>query len=89
MVGAVGRWPGACDGDGARSQLQRACGDALGAVPATRWSLEAVVNVRVLSDGETVSVNGTHLGHNLPDSRGNRYCINILCVAGHAPTQRR
>ena len=24
-------------------------------------------NVRVLEDGETVSLDGTHLGHNLPD----------------------
>lgn len=38
--------------------------------------------VRVLQDGETVSVDGTHLGHNLPDSKGNRYCINLVCVAG-------
>jgi hypothetical protein len=30
--------------------------------------------VRVLKDGECVSVDGTHLGHNLPDSTGNRYC---------------
>lgn len=39
-------------------------------------------HVRVLDDGETVSVDGTHLGHNLPDSRGNRYCINLVSVAG-------
>ncbi len=32
-------------------------------------------NVRCLGDGESVSVDGTHLGHNLPDSSGNRYCI--------------
>ncbi|EJK72751.1 hypothetical protein THAOC_05683, partial [Thalassiosira oceanica] len=32
-------------------------------------------NVRVLRNGETVSVGGTHLGHNIPDSIGNRYCI--------------
>ena len=32
-------------------------------------------NVRCLPDGESVSVDGTHLGHNLPDSSGNRYCI--------------
>eukprot|EP00924_Labyrinthula_sp_SR-Ha-C_P000455 snap_masked-scaffold_103-processed-gene-0.13-mRNA-1 protein AED:0.04 eAED:0.04 QI:0/-1/0/1/-1/1/1/0/179 len=38
--------------------------------------------VRVLEDGETVSIDGTHLGHNLPDSKGNRYCINLCCVAG-------
>jgi hypothetical protein len=31
---------------------------------------------RVLPGGEMVSVDGTHLGHNLPDSQGNRYCIS-------------
>ena len=39
-------------------------------------------NVRVLKDGETVSTTGTHLGHNLPDGSGNRYCINLISVAG-------
>ena len=39
-------------------------------------------NVRVLRNGETVSVDGTHLGHDLPDKKGNRYCINLVCVAG-------
>lgn len=29
-------------------------------------------NVRVLPDGETVSVDGTHLGHDIPDGSGNR-----------------
>ena len=38
--------------------------------------------VRVLPDGETVSVAGTHLGHNLPDGKGNRFCINLVSVAG-------
>lgn len=38
--------------------------------------------VRVLSNGECVSIDGTHLGHNLPDGRGNRYCINLVSVAG-------
>eukprot|EP00548_Thalassiothrix_antarctica_P005997 CAMPEP_0194130062 /NCGR_PEP_ID=MMETSP0152-20130528/1219_1 /TAXON_ID=1049557 /ORGANISM="Thalassiothrix antarctica, Strain L6-D1" /LENGTH=170 /DNA_ID=CAMNT_0038824483 /DNA_START=104 /DNA_END=616 /DNA_ORIENTATION=+ len=40
-------------------------------------------HVRVLKDGETVSTAGTHLGHNLPDRTGNRYCINLVCVAGN------
>ena len=44
-------------------------------------------NVRVLPNGETVSVDGTHLGHNLPDGKGNRYCINLVCVAGR-PTSK-
>jgi peptide methionine sulfoxide reductase MsrB len=39
-------------------------------------------NMRVLENGESVSVDGTHLGHNLPDKSGNRYCINLVCVAG-------
>jgi len=39
-------------------------------------------HVRVLKDGECVSTTGTHLGHNLPDGTGNRYCINLVSVAG-------
>ena len=27
------------------------------------------------------SLDGTHLGHNLPDSKGNRYCINLVCAS--------
>jgi len=33
-------------------------------------------------DGETVSIFGTHLGHNLPDAKGNRFCINLVSIAG-------
>lgn len=40
--------------------------------------------VRCLADGECVSTTGTHLGHNIPDSKGNRYCINHVSVAGQA-----
>lgn len=39
-------------------------------------------NVRMLPNGETVSTSGTHLGHNLPDAHGNRYCINLVAIAG-------
>jgi hypothetical protein len=42
-------------------------------------------NVRVLSNGEAVSPDGTHLGHNLPDHTGNRYCINLVSVAAAPP----
>merc|ERR1712050_481707 len=35
-------------------------------------------NVRCLKDGEAVSIDGTHLGHDLPDKNGNRYCINLV-----------
>lgn len=40
-------------------------------------------NVRCLANGEAVSTTGTHLGHNLPDKKGNRYCINLVSIAGH------
>ena len=39
--------------------------------------------VRVLEGGETVSADGTHLGHNIPDPDGNRYCINLVSIAGN------
>eukprot|EP00545_Synedropsis_sp_CCMP1620_P012919 CAMPEP_0119004898 /NCGR_PEP_ID=MMETSP1176-20130426/1419_1 /TAXON_ID=265551 /ORGANISM="Synedropsis recta cf, Strain CCMP1620" /LENGTH=151 /DNA_ID=CAMNT_0006956659 /DNA_START=160 /DNA_END=615 /DNA_ORIENTATION=- len=39
--------------------------------------------VRCVKGGEAVSVDGTHLGHNLPDANGNRYCINLVSVAGN------
>ena len=39
-------------------------------------------DVRCLPNGEAVSLDGTHLGHNLPDFSGNRYCINLVSVAG-------
>lgn len=45
-------------------------------------------NVRVLKgSGEVVSVDGTHLGHDLPDKAGDRYCINLVSVAGR-PAQK-
>ena len=31
-------------------------------------------------------MNGSHLGHNLPDSKGARYCINLVSVAGRNPS---
>lgn len=40
-------------------------------------------NVRAIRGGEMVSLTGTHLGHNLPDWAGNRYCINLVSIAGH------
>lgn len=43
-------------------------------------------SVRCLEDGECVSLTGTHLGHNLPDGKGNRYCINLVSIAGR-PTE--
>ena len=58
--------------------------------PSFRDEEVVAANVRVLPDGETVSADGTHLGHNLPDCgvRGgvrcpNRYCINLVSVAGN------
>ena len=46
-------------------------------------------NVSGLSDGEAVSVDGTLLGHNLPDTKGNRYCINLVSCAGNPVGPRK
>mmetsp|Transcript_28521 Transcript_28521/g.37311 ORF Transcript_28521/g.37311 Transcript_28521/m.37311 type:complete len:254 (-) Transcript_28521:285-1046(-) len=50
--------------------------------PSFRDSEVVWENVRALKDGEMVSTAGTHLGHNLPDRMGNRYCINLVSIAG-------
>jgi hypothetical protein len=42
-------------------------------------------NVRILDDGEVVTRDGLHLGHNIPDEKGARFCINLVCVSGFAP----
>mmetsp|Transcript_23002 Transcript_23002/g.50134 ORF Transcript_23002/g.50134 Transcript_23002/m.50134 type:complete len:100 (-) Transcript_23002:31-330(-) len=49
--------------------------------PSFRDDEVVVENVRVLADGEVVSLAGTHLGFNFPN-KGNRYQINVVSVAG-------
>ena len=44
-------------------------------------------NVRVLGDGEAVSVDGTHLGHNLPDGSGNRCAPPPALARAAAPAR--
>jgi peptide methionine sulfoxide reductase MsrB len=44
-------------------------------------------HVRCLKGGEAISLAGTHLGHNLPDKKGNRYCINLVSCAGNPAKQ--
>lgn len=56
--------------------------------PSFRDAEVVTDNVRVLDNGETISVDGTHLGHNLPDGSGNRYCINLVSVAGQPETAK-
>jgi len=39
-------------------------------------------NVILHDDGRMESICLTHLGHNLPDSGVDRYCIDLVCIAG-------
>ena len=50
--------------------------------PSFRPAEAVAGNVRVLPSGRMESTCGTHLGHNLPDSTGDRYCIDLVCIAG-------
>lgn len=45
--------------------------------PSFRDAEVVTENVRLLSDGETVSSDGTHLGHNLPDYMGACVVCNV------------
>ena len=40
-------------------------------------------NVLQFAGGEVRSVCGTHLGHNIPDGKGPRYCIDLVCISGY------
>eukprot|EP01062_Namystynia_karyoxenos_P015516 TRINITY_DN15621_c0_g1_i1.p2 TRINITY_DN15621_c0_g1~~TRINITY_DN15621_c0_g1_i1.p2 ORF type:complete len:309 (+),score=88.72 TRINITY_DN15621_c0_g1_i1:87-929(+) len=42
-------------------------------------------NIVIAPEGEMRSTCGTHLGHNIPDAEGDRYCIDLLCIAGLPP----
>ena len=50
--------------------------------PSFRSAETLQQNTQVLPNGEILSTCGAHLGHNLPDSAGDRYCINLVCIAG-------
>lgn len=39
-------------------------------------------NVIIHNDGRIESVCKTHLGHNLPEGGVDRYCIDLVCMAG-------
>ena len=39
-------------------------------------------NVIIHSRGRMESICGTHLGHNLPSGGRDRYCIDLVCIAG-------
>ena len=42
--------------------------------------------VRILPNNYVVSKCGTHLGSNLPDAKGIRYCLDLSCVSGNPAT---
>merc|ERR1711995_162607 len=56
VIGAGGQWPGGCDGEASRARVQRACGDALGSVPAMRWALAPATDVACLSSVQAACV---------------------------------
>ena len=85
----VSRVPRTFDSEALRACLERALGDGGSAKGGTDIIEKAEViwdDVRILDNGEAVSAAGTHLGHNLPDAAGNRYCINLVSVAGAPAT---
>lgn len=51
--------------------------------PSFRKQEVVAENIVVLPNGEVRSKCGLHLGHNLPDVHGDRYCINLVCIAGN------
>eukprot|EP00931_Biecheleriopsis_adriatica_P061558 TRINITY_DN37016_c0_g1_i1.p1 TRINITY_DN37016_c0_g1~~TRINITY_DN37016_c0_g1_i1.p1 ORF type:complete len:194 (+),score=31.97 TRINITY_DN37016_c0_g1_i1:179-760(+) len=56
--------------------------------PSFRSSEIVSSNVVITAGGEMHSVCGTHLGHNIPDTSGDRYCIDLVCIAGEPNTTK-
>ena len=52
LVGAQGAWPSGCDNGVVRHSLQVACGDAIGGVPASRWTLDTAAGVGCVSKAQ-------------------------------------
>ena len=50
--------------------------------PSFRPSEVVAENVIIHEDGRMESTCRTHLGHNLPEGGVDRYCIDLVCVAG-------
>ena len=50
--------------------------------PSFRTQEAVMENLVMMPGGEVQSVCGTHLGHNIPDAQGDRYCIDLVCIAG-------
>mmetsp|Transcript_36316 Transcript_36316/g.71359 ORF Transcript_36316/g.71359 Transcript_36316/m.71359 type:complete len:121 (-) Transcript_36316:163-525(-) len=55
--------------------------------PSFRPEETVAGNVIEHPGGRMSSRCGTHLGHNLPDSSGARFCIDLVCVAGKPTPQ--
>jgi len=55
--------------------------------PSFRPAEVVAQNVKILDNGYVISKCGTHLGSNLPDEKGTRYCLDLSCVAGNSEAE--
>jgi len=51
--------------------------------PSFRQEEVIAENIDMKFGGEVRSTCGVHLGHRFSDGSGNRYCIDLVCIAGH------
>ena len=88
LAGVVGRWPGGCGDESTRLQLQRACGDALSSVPASRWVLELSVDVRALSDAQVACAGHGGFVAGAERFSGRAFSVSPAEAAAMDPQQR-
>ena len=89
LFSMIGRWPGGGNTNSRRAQLQYAAGDALGAVPATRWVLSGLdIDLKTLSTTqlECVRHGGFVAGAQRFDCRA--FGIALAEVSAMDPQQR-
>ena len=87
-AGAVGRWPGGCNSQPGRMRLLQGSGDAMGSVPASRWTLASVVDVELLTSVQASSAK--HGGFISSADRFDALCFHISQAEAAAmdPQQR-
>ena len=88
LHGMLGRWPGGCGGEVPRWTMQAACGDAVGSVPWTRWTLEEANEAGVLCSMQVACMQhgGFILGAACFDAHA--FAISTVEAATMDPQQR-
>ena len=88
LVGMTSRWPGGCDSDVVRWQLNMSSGDAMGSVPSKRWELERAVDVSTLSITQQACIQHGGFLYGVQRFDASAFSLSTAEAAAMDPQQR-